>query len=243
MKLDILVIAAHPDDAELCCGGTIISHTQRGDKVGMIDLTYGELGTRGSGEIREKEANKAGEILGATLRENMGFRDGFFVNDEYHQRELIKKIRQYRPDIILTNAPRDRHPDHGRAGQLVKEAAFYSGLRRIETEFEGQSQDSWRPHIVYHFIQYYHIPPDLVVDIEPYLEQKMEAIKAYESQFFNADDEEPETILTKPRFFDILKGRWREMGAAAHLNIGEGFVSDRTVSVDHLFQLQYRGTA
>ncbi len=243
MKLDILVIASHPDDAELGAGGTILSHTHQGHKVGILDLTEGELGTRGTPEIRKQEAKNAAELLGVSVRENVAFRDGFFANDESHQRALIQKIRQYKPELIITNAPSDRHPDHGRAAQLVKESAFYAGLRRIETQREGQSQEAWRPHMVYHFIQFYYHKPDLVVDIEPFIEQKMKALLAYESQFYNPDSNEPETILTSPQFFETLKGRWREMGANAHLNLAEGFVSDRTISVDHLFQLKYEGKA
>lgn len=243
MKLDVLVIGVHPDDSEMCAGGTILSHVANGDKVGMIDLTQGELGTRGSAEIRLQEASEAARLLGVPVRDNMQFRDGFFRNDEAHQRAVIQKIRQYQPEVVLTNAPRDRHPDHGRAGQLVKEAAFYSGLPKVETSWNGEAQASWRPHMVYHFIQYYYLQPDVVVDIEPYADQKMEAVMAYRSQFFNAESAEPDTILTKPGFFEMLKSRWREMGAAAHIDMGEGFITDRTVAVDHLMQVPYRGTA
>lgn len=243
MKLDVLIIAVHPDDAEMCAGGTILSHVQHGHTVGMIDMTYGELGTRGSAAIREQEADEAARILGVAFRENLGFRDGFFANDEAHQRAIIQKIRQYQPDLVLTNAPKDRHPDHGRAGQLVKEAAFYSGLPKVATHLDGKLQEAWRPHMVYHFIQYYYLEPDLVVDIEPYEDHKMQSIMAYKSQFFNEDSQEPETILTKPGFFEMLKSRWREMGAAAHIQLGEGFVSDRVPIVDHLLQVPYRGSA
>ncbi len=243
MKLDILVIAAHPDDAEMCVGGTILAHTHKGHKVGILDLTEGELGTRGDAETRKAEAQDAGQVMGIAVRENMGFRDGFFSNDESHQRALIKKIRQYQPELVITNAPSDRHPDHGRASELVKESAFYSGLRRIETSMDGEDQEAWRPHMVYHFIQYYHHTPELVVDIGPYLDQKLQAIQAYQSQFYNKDSNEPETILTNPHFFETLKGRWREMGAAAHLALGEGFVSQRTIAVNDLFQIKYEGNA
>lgn len=243
MKVDLLVIAVHPDDAELCCGGTILSHIEKGHQVAMVDLTQGELGTRGNAEIRLQEAQDAAEVLGVQARENLGFRDGFFKNDEAHQMELIKKIRQYQPEMVITNAPTDRHPDHGRAGHLVKEACFYAGLPKIETSLNNEKQEAWRPHIVYHFIQFYHLTPDLVLDIEPYVEQKIQAIKAYRSQFYDPESEEPETILTNPKFFDFLKGRWQEMGAAAHLNYGEGFISDRTISVESLFDLSYKGKA
>lgn len=243
MKLDLLIIAAHPDDAEMCAGGTLLAHTQKGYKAGIIDLTQGELGTRGTPETRKQEAQAAARILGLSIRENMEFQDGFFTNDQAHQLAIIKKIRQYQPEIVITNAPTDRHPDHGRASELVKEAAFYAGLRKVETEQEGKLQEHWRPHIVYHFIQYYHIEPELVVDIEPFVDQKIEAIKAYRSQFYDPESDEPETILTSPDFFEFLKGRWRELGSAAHLNIGEGFVSQRTIAVDDLFKLDYKGKA
>ena len=243
MKLDVLVIGVHPDDAEMCAGGTILSHVAHGHKVGMIDLTSGELGTRGSGDIRRQEASEAARILGVHLRENLGFRDGFFRNDEAHQLEVIKKIREYQPEVLLTNAPRDRHPDHGRAGQLVKEAAFYAGLPKIETSLADQPQEAWRPHMVYHFIQYYYLAPSIVVDITPYTDTKMEAIQAYRSQFYSEATNDPDTILSKPGFMDMLKSRWREMGAAAHIEMGEGFVVDRTPAMDHLLQLPYRGSA
>lgn len=243
MKLDILVIAVHPDDAEMGAGGTLLAHAAQGHKTGVIDLTQGELGTRGTPEVRLREAQKAGEIMGLSVRDNMAFRDGFFTNDEAHQMALIQKIRQYQPELILTNAPWDRHPDHGRAATLVKEAAFYAGLSQVSTTLNGEAQQAWRPHNVYHFIQFYHMKPDLVVDIEPYIDQKMAAIQAYASQFHNPKTDEPETILTHPEFFETLKGRWREMGAAAHLNLAEGFVTDRTPSVDHLLQLTYKGKA
>lgn len=243
MKLDILVIAAHPDDAEMCVGGTILSHTRKGNKVGIIDLTEGELGTRGTPEIRKAEAQDAARIMNVAVRENMGFRDGFFSNDENHQLALITKIRQYQPELVITNAPSDRHPDHGRASELVMESAFYAGLRRINTTINNEEQVAWRPHMVYHFIQYYHHTPELIVDIEPYVDQKLEAIQAYQSQFYNPNSNEPDTILTNPQFFETLKARWREMGAAAHLELGEGFVSKRTIAVADLFQLKYEGNA
>jgi bacillithiol biosynthesis deacetylase BshB1 len=243
MKLDVLVIGVHPDDAEMCAGGTILSHVDHGHAVGMIDLTYGELGTRGSGAIREQEAEEAARILGVEFRENMGFRDGFFKNDEAHQRSIIQKIRQYQPEVILTNAPKDRHPDHGRAGQLTKEAAFYAGLRKVETYLNDQPQAPWRPHMVYHFIQYYYLQPELVVDINAYADKKMEAIKAYRSQFFQEATNDPDTILSKPGFIEMLMSRWREMGSSAHIELGEGFVSDRKLALDHLLQVPYRGSA
>lgn len=243
MKVDLLVISAHPDDAELNCGGTILSCTTKGKKVGIIDLTAGELGTRGTPEIRAKEAAEAANILKVAVRENMGFRDGFFRNDEKHQLELIKKIRKYQPDLVITNAPFDRHPDHARGASLVEEACFYAGLRKIETQENGINQEAWRPNAVFNYIQYYHLNPDFVVDIAPYVELKLEAIKAFKSQFYDSSSSEPETILTQSGFFDMLKARWREMGVAAHLQFAEGFLSKRKLAVDDIFKFKFEGFA
>lgn len=241
MEVDILVIAAHPDDAEMGCGGTIISHVKKGYKVGLIDLTEGELGTRGTPKTRKKEAGKAAEIMGINFRENLHFQDGFFQNNPEHQFPLIQRIRRYRPRLILTNASYDRHPDHIKASELVEAASFYSGLRRIETRDNGKKQKTWRPRIVYHFIQYYYIQPELLVDIKPYLNKKLQAIKAFESQFYNPESDEPETILTNPQFLQVLKSRWRELGSVGHLDYAEGFVSKRKIAVDDLFSLKYDG--
>ena len=185
MKLDILVFGAHPDDAELGAGGTIAKEIANGKKIGIVDLTRGELGTRGSAEIRAKEAHKAGKILGISARENLGFADGFFVNDKTHQLEIIKMLRKYQPDTVLCNAIDDRHIDHGKGSKLVSDACFLSGLLKIETELDGKSQQQWRPKKVYHYIQWKNIVPDFVVDISKFIDKKAEAILAYDSQFFD----------------------------------------------------------
>ncbi|MCL4139443.1 UNVERIFIED_CONTAM: hypothetical protein GTU68_050789 [Idotea baltica] len=200
MKLDILAIGAHPDDVELGCGGTIAKAIASGKKVGIIDLTRGELGTRGTAQTRANEAANASEILGATVRENLGFADGFFVNDKNHQLEIIKKIRKYKPEIVLCNAVDDRHIDHGKGSQLVSDACFLSGLIKIETKLEGslELQTPWRPKQVYHYIQWKNLEPDLVVDITGYIDVKMEAVFAYKTQFY---DKTRNTRITSREFF------------------------------------------
>ena len=196
MKLDILAFAAHPDDIELACSGTVIKEVSQGKKVGIVDLTRGELGTRGSAETRDKEAVIASEIMGLSVRENLQFRDIFFANDETHQLAIVQKIRQYKPEIVLANAIQDRHPDHGKGSQLVSQACFMAGLPKIETSFEGSVQESWRPRTVYHYIQSNYIAPDIVVDISDYFDQKMKSIEAYGSQFHDPNSDEPETFIS-----------------------------------------------
>src|SRR5690554_1441841 len=194
-KLDLLVIAVHPDDAELGCAGTILKHIAEGKKVGVVDLTQGELGTRGTIETRYAEAEEASKILGLSVRENLKLRDGFFKNDEEHQLKVISAIRKYQPEIIIANAMEDRHPDHGRASNLVNDSVFLSGLRMIETHSNGVLQEPHRPNMLLHFIQDYYIKPDIVVDITPYWNQKLEAVQAYKTQFFNPTykADEPQT--------------------------------------------------
>ena len=239
MKLDILVIVAHPDDAELGCGGTIIKHTDLGYKVGIIDLTEGELGTRGDVQTRYQEAARAGEIMGIHVRENLKFRDGWFTDDEKHKRSIITKIRQYQPEIIITNAPEDRHPDHGRAGKLVADSAWLSGLKKIATHGQDNlPQESWRPKHVYQLIQYKPLKPDLVVDIKGYFDRKMEAVMAYSSQFYNPDDSQPDTLISKPEFLELVRARVLEMGSYGLVDYAEGFISSFTPAVDNLFQLR-----
>jgi bacillithiol biosynthesis deacetylase BshB1 len=235
MKLDILVFAAHPDDAELAVAGTILSHIAAGKKVGIIDLTRGELGTRGSAELREKEASAASKVLGISIRENMGFADGFFANDQLNNLALIQMIRKYQPEIVLTNAIEDRHPDHGNGSQLVSRACFLSGLVKIETFLDGLKQNEWRPKAVYHSIQDRYIKPDFVVDITPYWEKKKEAIKAFQSQFFNPQSKEPETYISKEDFFAFVEARAREMGHSIGVSFGEGFTKERQIGVKDLF--------
>ncbi len=238
MKLDILVISAHPDDMELSCAGTLLKEIKAGKKVGAVDLTAGELGTRGSAEIRLKEADKATEILGLSCRHNLGLKDAFFKNDEEHIKSIIPYIRKYQPEIVLTNAIEDRHPDHGRAAKLVKDACFYSGLRRIESVYKNEKQTAWRPKAVYHYIQDYFIKPDFVVDISPYVDQKFEAIKAYSSQFYNPNSDEPESPLTNKYFFNYIKGRMADMGRYIQVDYAEGYTINRPAEVEHLGDLK-----
>lgn len=238
IKLDILAFGAHPDDIELGCGGTLISHVKKGKKVGLIDLTLGELGTRGTPEIRLQEAEEAAKIIGADVRENLRMADGFFENDEAHQRLVIQAIRKYKPEIILCNAPLDRHPDHGRGGKLVKEAAFLSGLRMIKTEFEGNEQEHWRPKAVYHYIQFYDLKPTFLVDISDSMDEKIASYKAHKSQFFDPNSKEPETLISKPDFLDNIMGRARYFGQYIHAKYAEGFVVDNYIGVEDLFDLK-----
>lgn len=238
MKLDILAIGVHPDDVELSCSGTILKHIALGKKCGIVDLTSGELGTRGSGELRLVEAANAAKILGVSLRDNLGMADGFFKNDKEHQLEIIKKIREYQPEIILCNAISDRHPDHGRASELVTEACFYSGLMRIKTQLNSVNQKAWRPKAVYHYVQDRQLKPDFVVDITAFVEKKMEAIQAFKSQFYNPDSTEPESPISIKNFFDIVKGKMTVFGRDAGFEYAEGFTVERTIGVENLFELR-----
>jgi bacillithiol biosynthesis deacetylase BshB1 len=239
MKLDILVLAVHPDDAELGCSGTILKHIAEGKKVGVVDFTRGELGTRGTAETRDHEASESAKILGLVVRENLRFRDGFFVNDEKHQLEVIKMIRKYQPEIVLSNALHDRHPDHGRAGDLANDACFYSGLSKVETSLGGQQQQAWRPSLVLQYIQDRYIKPDIVIDITPFIEQKIACIQAFKTQFYNPDQEEgPGTYISSPEFFDSVIGRAREMGKSIGATYAEGFTSRKLLGVNSLFDLK-----
>ena len=239
MKLDILVFGAHPDDAELGAGATIAKEVSKGKKVGIVDLTRGELGTRGSAEIRDKEAAKAAEILGVTVRENMEFADGFFVNDKEHQLELIKIIRKYRPEIVLCNAVDDRHIDHGKGSKLVSDACFLSGLMKIDTKMDGDDvwQEAWRPKVVYHYIQWKNLEPDFVVDVSGFIDKKVEAIMAYSSQFYDPNSDEPETPISSKNFTDSVNYRARDLGRIIGVEYAEGFTVKRFVAVDSLGDL------
>jgi N-acetylglucosamine malate deacetylase 1 len=238
-KLDILVLAVHPDDAELGCAGTILKHVAMGHKVGIVDLTRGELGTRGSAETRDKEAALAAKILGLTVRENLGMADGFFKNDQEHQLKIIAAIRKYQPEIIITNAYHDRHPDHGRASELVEVSAFLSGLIKIETYQDEAKQDAWRPKLILHFIQDNFIQPDIIIDITDHWDKKMESVKAYGTQFHNPNaDEKNETYISSPDFYHILEGRAREFGKSIGAKYGEGYTSKKILGVEHLFSLR-----
>lgn len=237
MKLDILVFGAHPDDAELGAGGTIAKEIANGKKVGIIDLTRGELGTRGTAEIRDAEATKAAEILGVAVRENLGFADGFFSNDKAHQLEIIKKIRKYNPDIVLCNAIDDRHIDHGKGAKLVSDACFLSGLIKIKTVLNGETQKQWRPKVVYHYIQWKNLEPDFVVDITGFIDKKTEAILAYSSQFYDPSSKEPKTPISSKNFIDSVNYRARDLGRLINVEYAEGFTVERYVAVDSLSNL------
>jgi len=238
MKLDILVFAVHPDDAELGCSGTILKHIAMGKKVGIVDFTRGELGTRGSAEIRDAEAADSARIMGLHTRENLSFKDGFFKNDEEHQLEVIKMVRKYQPEIILTNALHDRHPDHGRAGNLANDAIFLSGLRRIETEIDGFVQKEWRPRLVLQYIQDRYIEPDIIIDITEFSDQKVAAIRAFKTQFDSPDQSEPQTYISSPEFLESVIARAREFGKQIGAQYGEGFTSRKLLGVDSLFELR-----
>jgi bacillithiol biosynthesis deacetylase BshB1 len=238
MKLDILVLAAHPDDAELGCGGTIVKHVAAGKKVGVVDFTRGELGTRGTPESRQEEAAASAKIMGLSARENLGLKDGYFQNDTESQLKVIRAIRKYRPEIVIANAIYDRHTDHGKGASLGHDASFLSGLAKIETTDEsGKKQEAWRPSVVYHYIQSLFIEPDFIVDISGHWETKMNAIKAFKTQFFDPQSNEPETYISKPGFLKMLEARATEYGHAIGATHGEGFTVRRYLGVKDLFDL------
>lgn len=237
MKLDIVAFGAHPDDVELGCGGTLAKEISFGKKVGVVDLTHGELGTRGSAEIRDMEAKASAKIIGLEVRENLGFRDGFFVNDEKHQLEVIKMIRKYRPEIVLCNAIDDRHIDHGKGSKLVSDACFLSGLRRIESTLDGDNQEPWRPKLVYHYIQWKNIEPDFVVDVTGFIDIKMKAVMAYSSQFYDPKSNEPITPITSKNFLDSIIYRSQDLGRLINVENAEGFTVERYLAVNSLGDL------
>jgi bacillithiol biosynthesis deacetylase BshB1 len=234
IKLDILAIAVHPDDVELGCSGTLLMEKANGKRTGIVDLTRGELGTRGTPELRAEEAARAAEILGVDVRENLGMADGFFQNDEEHQRLLIRAIRKYRPEIVLGNALEDRHPDHGRAGHLIRDACFLSGLRKVETvDSEGRAQEHWRPKHIFHYIQDRYIEPSFVYDISPVFEVKLRSIQAYSSQFFSRayTADEPQTYISSPEFLNTLIGRHQQYGKMVGVAYAEGFITEKMIGV------------
>lgn len=237
MKLDLLVFAAHPDDAELACSGTIVAHVAAGRSCGIIDLTKGEMGTRGSVELRMAEAEKSSEILGLTVRENLGFGDVKFLNDWDHQIEVIKMIRKYQPEIILANAIRDRHPDHGKGAELLEQAFFKTGLARIETELDGVRQEPYRPKHLYHYIQNDYIEPSFIMDISAHWDKKISSIMAFKSQFYNPDSKEPETFISSDRFIESIEARAKEFGHRIGVKYGEGFTMSTTPGITNLFSL------
>ena len=229
MKLDLLVFAVHPDDAELSCGGILLTEKINGKTTGVVDLTQGELGTRGTIETRKMEAEAAGKILRLDVRENLQMADGFFTNDEAHQRKIIASIRKYRPEIIFCNAPSDRHPDHGRRAQLVEDASFLAGLVKIETSIDGKLQEPWRPKYVFNFIQDRYLAPNFVIDITDVMEQKLEAIKAYGTQFNSPNLNEPQTYISTPDFLDSIIYRSKMMGKMIGVKYAEGFISSKMI--------------
>ena len=239
MKLDILAIGAHPDDIELGCGGTLAKEISLGKKVGVLDLTRGELGSRGTAETRDQEAIESSKILGIHTRENLAFRDGFFINDEWHQKEIITIIRKYKPEVVLCNAIDDRHIDHGKGSKLASDACFLSGLRRIETVFNELQQEAWRPKHVYHYIQWKNIEPDFVVDISEHINHKVNAVKAYKTQFYNpsTDASEPKTPISNQNFLDSVTYRAKDLGRLIGVDYAEGFTVERYPAVNSVFDL------
>ncbi len=237
MKLDILAFGAHPDDVELSCSGTLALEISRGKTAGIIDLTRGEMGTRGTAETREAEAQKAAGIMGVKIRENLGFKDALFTNDEDHKREVIKVLRKYQPDVVFCNAIKDRHIDHARASTLVSEACFLSGLQKYKTEINGNEQEKWRPKRVYHYIQWYDIEPDFVVDISSTIETKIQAVKAYKTQFYDPDSKEPETPISSSNFMESISYRARNFGRIIGVDYAEGFTAERHIGIKSVFDL------
>ena len=237
MKLDVLVISAHPDDMELSCSGTVASLISDGYKVGAVDITRGELGTRGTEEIRAAEAAKATEILGLTARENAGLPDGFFTNDKESRIAIAGYIRKYQPSIVIANAIEDRHPDHGKASGLTTDACFMAGLSKVPITVEGNSLSPWRPNAVYHYIQSNYIVPDLIVDISRFWDKKLAAMKAFKSQFYDPNSKEPDTYISSPQFLEFIEARCRQWGQAIGTSYGEGFTVERHIGVKNLFDL------
>ncbi len=237
MKLDILAFGAHPDDIELGCSATLAKEISAGKKVGVVDLTQGELGTRGSAEIRAEEAACAAQILGLSTRINLKFRDAFFQNDEEHQLRVIEQIRFFKPDIVLANAIDDRHIDHSKGSKLVSDACFLSGLRKISTKWEGEEQEAWRPKVVYHYIQWKNLKPDFVVDVSDFMDKKLAAVKAYSSQFFDPNSKEPSSPISSENFLDSVSYRARDLGRIIGVTAAEGFNVERSPAVKNLSDL------
>ncbi len=236
-KLDILAFGVHPDDVELGCSGTILASVAEGKKVGIIDLTKGELGTRGSAEVRKEEAANAAKVLQVTARENLEMADGFFQNNENNQLKVIEVIRKYRPEIVLCNSTEDRHPDHGRSAALVEDAAFLSGLRKIETFFLGEKQQEWRPKYTFHYLQDRFFQPDFVFDISDYLEDKLKSVLCYKTQFYNPDLDEPETYISNPDFLEAVKARAMMLGKRIGVKYAEGYISKKMIGINNFDSL------
>ena len=237
MEINILAFGAHPDDVEISCSGTLLKHIAMGKTVGIIDLTQGELGTRGSAPLRLQEAEAARQLLGVSIRENLAMLDGFFEVNQKNKLKVVEMIRKYRPQLVLANSIHDRHPDHGRASQLVSEACFLAGLPKVETALNGIAQEAWRPSAVYHYIQDRYIRPDVVFDVTPFMEKKIESIQAYSSQFFDPQSDAPETPISRSDFFDFLRSRAKEFGRPIGAEYGEGFTAERYVGAQSFFDL------
>ena len=238
LNVDILAIGAHPDDVELGCSGTIAKEIALGKKVGIIDLTRGELGTRGSAEIRDSEAKKAARILGVSFRENLSFKDGFFTNDKAHQLEIIKVIRKYKPKIVLCNAIDDRHIDHPKGAKLVVDSCFLSGLKKIETNHDGIDQNPWRPENIYHYIQWKNLNPDFVVDISEYFDTKIKSVKAFKSQFYNGNESVHDTPISTKNFLDSIEYRAKDLGRLTGVEYAEGFIASRLPRIESISDLK-----
>ena len=237
-NLDILVFGAHPDDVELGCSGTIMSHLDLGYSIGIIDLTRGELGTRGSAELRDKESENASSLMGINFRLNLGLKDGFFNNDENTQLKIISQIRRLKPKIVIANAKEDRHPDHGKASNLIKTCCFLSGLPKVETKFNKIKQVPWRPNNLFYYTQFNNVEPDFLVDISNYMNKKLDVVKCYSSQFYSPKSTEPETIISKKGFLDSVVYRSSDLGRIIGVDYAEGFVSERYIYVDDLFNIK-----
>lgn len=238
MKVDILAFAAHPDDIEISAAGTLMKHIDMGKTVAIVDLTQGEMGSRGTIDTRYAEAEKASKIMGISQRVNLKMKDGFFEISQANKLLIIEQIRHFQPSVVLANSVSDRHPDHGRASQLVSEACFLSGLVKIETTLNGENQEKWRPKSVFHYIQDHYIKPDFVVDITPYMERKIDALQAYETQFFNPNTKGPNTPISGEGFFEFLKGRWREFGREISVDFAEGFTTERSIGVNDITEVK-----
>lgn len=237
MKVDILAIGIHPDDVELSCSGTLAKHIAMGKTAGILDLSLGELGTRGNAELRSKEAMLAAKILGVAFRTQLHFKDGFFDNNEFHQLQIIQQLRKHQPEVVLCNAISDRHPDHGRAAKLAADACFYSGLVKIETHLDGMLQQPWRPKAIYHYIQDHFIHPHFVIDVTPFVELKHKSIMAFSSQFYSPESKEPETPISSKDFMNSVDAKMSVMGRAIGVKFAEGFTVSRYPGVNSLFDL------
>ena len=242
MKLDILAFGVHPDDVELSCGGALIAEKERGKKVGIVDLTKGELGTRGTAVTRKREASEAARIMGMDVRENLSMADGFFKNDKEHQLRVIAAIRKYKPEVVFCNAPDDRHPDHGRSSKLVYDASFLSGLVKIGTKEKNKTQEAWRPKYLFHYIQDRYIKPNFVIDITAVFEKKIEAVRAYKTQFYDPRSKEPETYISSPEFLESIIYRAKMMGKMIGVKYGEGFVADKMIGIKGIDSLVIKNT-